>query len=150
MCEVENSISSSSLSAVNVSACTDQLRKEQQAVNDEIAAKNAIISHSEAEIHRRNIMTERKQHLIDQYNKKLEAMICAAGVRDALSSLVLLSSPYLSHCAKCFSHTRECVATYSAACRPTCVYVCDSWFLYLCVSAMTAGLTLCDLARIAL
>ena len=52
-------------------------------LDDEIAAKNEIINRSETEIVKRNAIIERKQGIIDQYNKRLELMITSAGVRKA-------------------------------------------------------------------
>ena len=49
-------------------------------LDEEIRQKNEIISKSEAEIVKRNAVIERKQGVIDQYNKKLEQMIAQAGV----------------------------------------------------------------------
>ena len=49
-------------------------------MDQDIEKINSIITRSEAEILKRNSTIERKQNLIDQYNKRLEVMISAAGV----------------------------------------------------------------------
>ena len=49
-------------------------------LDEEIRAKNDIITKSENEIGKRNALIGRKQGVIDQYNKKLEALIAEAGV----------------------------------------------------------------------
>jgi hypothetical protein len=77
---VENEISKVTLAVSNTIARTERLRGIRDTVNVEISAKNDIITKSESEIKRRNAIVERKQGIIDQSNKKLEAMIAAAGV----------------------------------------------------------------------
>ncbi|XP_076453125.1 coiled-coil domain-containing protein 40-like [Babylonia areolata] len=79
MAEVENDIARDTLDSVNVLARVERLGKVRDGLDTEIGQKNAIINRSEQEIHKRNAVIERKQNLIDQYNKKLEAMISAAG-----------------------------------------------------------------------
>jgi hypothetical protein len=58
-----------------------------EGLDQEIAERNEIINKSEAEIVRRNAIIERKQNVIDQYNKKFEVLVSKAGV--SLYSLVI-------------------------------------------------------------
>ena len=58
----------------------ERLQKITEQLDNEIHSKNEIISKSEAEMTKRNAIIERKQGVIDQYNKKLEQMIISAGV----------------------------------------------------------------------
>ena len=77
---MENDISKVTLDISNTKTRTERLHKSQGAVDEEIAAKNTIITKSENVKVRRNAIIERKQNVIDQHNKKLEQMIAAAGV----------------------------------------------------------------------
>ncbi|XP_069123768.1 coiled-coil domain-containing protein 40-like [Argopecten irradians] len=79
MAEVENTISSETLEISNVQTRVERLDKIMRGLDDEIGAKNDIINRSEAEIVKRNAIIERKQNIIDQYNKKLEVLISNAG-----------------------------------------------------------------------
>ncbi|KAK6170441.1 hypothetical protein SNE40_018834 [Patella caerulea] len=79
MAEVENHIAKDALEASNVKARTERLKKVLVRLDDDIAARNDIISRSNNEITKRNALIERKQNLIDQYNKRLEHMISSAG-----------------------------------------------------------------------
>ena len=81
MAEVENEISQGTLEIANVRARIERLMKITADLDNQIAQKNEIISRSEAEIVKRNAIIERKQNIIDQFNKKLEQMISKAGVR---------------------------------------------------------------------
>ena len=80
MASVENDIAKETLEIANVVSRIERLKKILAGVDDEIAAKNEIITRSEAEIVHRNATIERKQGVIDQYNKRLEVMISQAGV----------------------------------------------------------------------
>lgn len=82
MAEVENEISQGTLEIANVRARIERLMKITADLDNQIAQKNEIISRSEAEIVKRNAIIERKQNIIDQFNKKLEQMISKAGVRE--------------------------------------------------------------------
>ena len=88
MAEVENEISQETLEIANVRARIERLMKITADLDDQIAGKNEIISRSEAEIVKRNAIIERKQNIIDQFNKKLEQMISKAGVC-CLASVIL-------------------------------------------------------------
>ena len=105
MAEVENSIARNTLDTVNTMARVERLNKVNEALDNDIAGKNAIINRSELEIHKRNAIIERKQNQIDQYNKKLEAMINAAGV------------------------SMMCVCVCVRVCVCVCVFLC----VYVCV-----------------
>lgn len=80
MAEVENNLSQDMLEISNVCTRIEQLDKVMAALDDTIRQKNEIINRSDIEIVRRNAIIERKQNLIDQYNKKLENLISSAGV----------------------------------------------------------------------
>ena len=80
MAQVENQISKVMLDVSNTNSRTERLKQIRDKLDEEIAAKNDIITKSENEIVRRNAIIERKQGVIDQHNKKLEQMIQAAGV----------------------------------------------------------------------
>ena len=76
---VENDIARDTLEASNIRTRIERLQRITDGLDEEIANKNDIISKSEAEIVKRNAIIERKQGVIDQYNKKLEHMISSAG-----------------------------------------------------------------------
>ena len=80
MATVENDIARDTLEASNIRTRIERLQRITDGLDEEIANKNDIISKSEAEIVKRNAIIERKQGVIDQYNKKLEHMISSAGV----------------------------------------------------------------------
>ena len=80
MAAVENDIARDTLEASNIRTRIERLQRITDGLDEEIANKNDIISKSEAEIVKRNAIIERKQGVIDQYNKKLEHMISSAGV----------------------------------------------------------------------
>lgn len=80
MATVENDVSKTTLDVSHTRTRTERLQQVLDGLDEEIKAKNEIISKSEAEIVKRNAVIERKQGVIDQYNKKLEQMISQAGV----------------------------------------------------------------------
>ena len=80
MATVENHISRETLELSNTMMRMERLHRIVDELNDEIAQKNNIVSRCEAEMVKRNAIIERKQGVIDQYNKKLEQMIISAGV----------------------------------------------------------------------
>lgn len=77
---VENTISKDMLEAANTRTRVERLQKVMTSLDEEIAQKNEIISRSETEMNKRNAQIERKQGIIDQYNKKLEQLIASTGV----------------------------------------------------------------------
>jgi septal ring factor EnvC (AmiA/AmiB activator) len=77
---VENDISKDTLEVSHTRTRVERLKKMLAELDEEIMQKNEIISRSLAEMTKRNAMIERKQGIIDQYNKKLELMISQAGV----------------------------------------------------------------------
>ena len=83
MAQVENDISKEVLEKVNINGRIERLKKILADIDAEIKSKNDIITRSEQESTKRNAVIERKQGQIDQLNKKLEALISAAGVREA-------------------------------------------------------------------
>lgn len=77
---MENEIASDSLNTVTTKARIGNLRKSLDELEGIIGQKNDIINKSENESIKRNAVIERKQQIIDQFNKKLEQMISQAGV----------------------------------------------------------------------
>ena len=92
MATVENDIARDTLEASNIRTHIERLQRITDGLDEEIANKNDIISKSEAEIVKRNAIIERKQGVIDQYNKKLEHMISSAGVSLCHVSIFFLYS----------------------------------------------------------
>lgn len=92
MAEVENTISHNSLEISNVQTRIERLEKIMAGLDSEIAGRNEIINKSEVEIIRRNAIIERKQNVIDQFNKKLENLIANAGV-----SMIFTPITYIFH-----------------------------------------------------
>ena len=80
MAQVENEISKETLDKVNINGRIEQLQKILAEIDADIKSHNDIITRSEQEGTKRNAVIERKQGIIDQLNKKLEALISAAGV----------------------------------------------------------------------
>ena len=80
MAEVENKIACDALEGSNVKARIERLKKIAGDLDNDIGNKNDIVNRSDQEILKRNVVIERKQNIIDQFNKKLEQMIQAAGV----------------------------------------------------------------------
>lgn len=80
MAVVENQIATDALEMSNVKARVERLKKIMEELDQEIKDKNEIVTKSENEITKRNGIIERKQTIIDQYNKRLEQLISAAGV----------------------------------------------------------------------
>lgn len=76
----ENLIASSSLETVNIRTRIERLKKILADLDFKISEQNAIITKSEVEIVKRNAVIERKQNQVDVINKKLTALINAAGV----------------------------------------------------------------------
>ncbi|BFZ02980.1 hypothetical protein BsWGS_06019 [Bradybaena similaris] len=75
----ENLIASSSLETVNIRTRIERLKKILADLDFKISEQNAIITKSEVEIVKRNAVIERKQNQVDVINKKLTALINAAG-----------------------------------------------------------------------
>ena len=80
MAQVENEIAQDSLSTVTTNAQINVLKAKLDELEVVINQKNEIINRSENEGVKRNALIERKQQIIDQFNKKLEQMISQAGV----------------------------------------------------------------------
>jgi len=81
---VENEIAQDSLSTVTTRARLANLKEALAELEEVIGAKNEIITRSDNESIKRNAIIERKQQVIDQFNKKLEQMISQAGVSDVI------------------------------------------------------------------
>lgn len=88
--EVENEIAQDSLKRVTTNAKTAMLRATLEELESVIKQKNEIITRSETEGVKRNAIIERKQQIIDQFNKKLEQMISQAGVSTIWQTDLLL------------------------------------------------------------
>ena len=58
----------------------ERLQGIMKELDEEIRQKNEIITRSDNEMVHRNAIIERKQGVIDQYNKKMEQLISSAGV----------------------------------------------------------------------
>ena len=61
--------------------------EERAKLNKLVDDRNAAISHSEAEIVKRNVIIERKQSQIDQINKKIDKILTDRGGVRSTSSL---------------------------------------------------------------
>lgn len=85
---MENQISRETLEYSNTMMRIERLDKIVDELNEEIKQKNGIVNQCEAEMVKRNAIIERKQGVIDQYNKKLQQMIDNAGV----STFILIYS----------------------------------------------------------
>ncbi|KAF6040311.1 CCDC40 [Bugula neritina] len=77
--QVENEIATDSLSTVTTMAKITNLKASLDELEKVIGQKNDIINKSENESVKRNAVIERKQQVIDQFNKRLEQMISQAG-----------------------------------------------------------------------
>lgn len=80
--QVENEIATDSLNTVTTQAKIGNLKESLDELESIIGNKNEIINRSENEGVKRNAVIERKQQIIDQFNKKLEQMISNAGVSE--------------------------------------------------------------------
>ena len=123
MADVENSIARNTLDTVNTMARVERLNKVNEELDKEIAGKNAVINRSENEVLKRNAIIERKQNQIDQYNKKLEAMISAAGV--SMTSVHVRAYMRVGTCVF--------VCLCVCACVCVCVHVRSQWCVCMCM-----------------
>lgn len=57
-----------------------ELKGHREELEKEIHSRNELITRAEHDSNRRNATIERKQTIIDQYNKKLEQIVMASGV----------------------------------------------------------------------
>ena len=80
---MENEIATDSLNTVTTKATIGNLKKALEELEAIIGQKNDIINRSENESIKRNAVIERKQQVIDQFNKRLEQMISQAGVSNS-------------------------------------------------------------------
>lgn len=94
MAEIENEIARSNLETVNIKTRVELLLKIQENLDKEMVVKNDIITKSMLDTEKRNTLIERKQSLIDQYNKKLESMINAAGVSNSILCIIYICDRY--------------------------------------------------------
>lgn len=94
--QVENEIANDSLNTVTAKARIGNLKNSLEELEAIINQKNEIITRSENEGVKRNAVIERKQQIIDQFNKKLEQMISQAGVSYNVHQLYSTSYPLFS------------------------------------------------------
>ena len=134
MADVENSIARNTLDTVNTMARVERLNKVNEELDKEIAGKNAVINRSENEVLKRNAIIERKQNQIDQYNKKLEAMISAAGV-SMTSMHVRAYMCVWVHACFCVVCVCVCVCVCMCVCVGVCVCVSMHACMRVCVRA---------------
>ena len=77
---MENQLSKDTLEISNTRMRIERLQSILGELDEEIRQKNEIITRSENEMVHRNAIIERKQGVIDQFNKRMEALISSAGV----------------------------------------------------------------------
>ena len=82
MAEVENDVSKDVLEIANATARVRGLQDILDNINKVIFQKNETISKIENEIVKRNAVIEKKQGTIDQFNKRIDALISKNGVRN--------------------------------------------------------------------
>lgn len=78
--KVENDTAQTALDITNTTCNLNMLEKILSDIDKEMDGINNQINHSETEIAKRNLLIERKQGVINLYNKKLEMMISQLGV----------------------------------------------------------------------
>lgn len=96
--QVENEIAQDALNTVTTQARTLTLKSSLEQLEHVIKQKNDIITKSENEGVKRNAIIERKQQIIDQYNKRLEQMISQAGVSTNFMAHNIMWLPTWSKC----------------------------------------------------
>lgn len=79
--KIDGNIAQTTLDITNTSCRLDMHRKALAELDREVRNINDLITNSESEISRRTILIERKQGLINFFNKQLEQMVSELGVR---------------------------------------------------------------------
>lgn len=78
--KIDGDIAKTTLDITNTSCRLDMHQKTLAELDQEVKKVNVLITNSENEISRRTILIERKQGLINFFNKQLEQMVSEMGV----------------------------------------------------------------------
>lgn len=79
--KIDSDIAQATLDITNTSCKVDMHKKTLAELDKEVKRLNDLITNSESEIVRRTILIERKQSLINLFNKQLEQIVSMLGVR---------------------------------------------------------------------
>lgn len=79
--KLDGDIAQATLDITNTSCKVDMHKKTLAELDKEVKRFNDLITNSESEIVRRTILIERKQSLINFFNKQLEQIVSVLGVR---------------------------------------------------------------------
>lgn len=79
--KIDGDIAQATLDITNTNCKIDMHKKTLGELDKEVNRFNELITNSESEIARRTILIERKQSLINFFNKQLEQMVSELGVR---------------------------------------------------------------------
>lgn len=79
--KIDGDIAQTTLDITNTNCRLDMHQKTLVELDKEVKKVNDLITNSENEISRRTILIERKQGLINFFNKQLEQMVSELGVR---------------------------------------------------------------------
>lgn len=79
--KIDGDIAQTTLNITNTNCRLDMHQKTLAELDKEVKKINDLITNSENEISRRTILIERKQGLINFFNKQLEQMVSELGVR---------------------------------------------------------------------
>lgn len=80
--KLDGDIAQATLDITNTSCKVDMHKKTLAELDKEVKRLNDLITNSESEIVRRTILIERKQSLINFFNKQLEQIVSVLGVRN--------------------------------------------------------------------
>lgn len=78
--KIDGDIAQATLDITNTNCKVDMHKKTLAELDKEVKRFNELITNSESEIARRTILIERKQSLINFFNKQLEQMVSVLGV----------------------------------------------------------------------
>ena len=108
--KIDGDIAQTTLDITNTNCRLDMHQKVLAELDKEVKKVNDLITNRENEISRRTILIERKQGLINFFNKQLEQMVSELGVgpRDQKRSLGLIYVP---------GHFRYCICSGMDSCR---------------------------------
>lgn len=108
--KIDGDIAQTTLDITNTNCRLDMHQKVLAELDKEVKKVNDLITNSESEISRRTILIERKQGLINFFNKQLEQMVSELGVGpgDQERSLGLIYVP---------GHFRNCICSGTDSCR---------------------------------
>lgn len=79
--KLDGDIAQATLDITNTNCKVDMHKATLAEMDKEVKRLNDLITNSESEIARRTILIERKQSLINFFNKQLEQMVSVLGVR---------------------------------------------------------------------